>query len=178
MFFTEKHDCRVEIRRSNSLHLTAEGVVCGILEFYPNFHRAFYTNSLTDNTIKYFWLSPSVQETHLLDRGNNYLRETLGRLTTFREEGFLEKLTMPLIAQKFCANYATRSFFAVIRNITSYPHFEPHKSSPCLPTLFSEVNIYNISLLYNGYRFFPGCKMRPGRAADHSPLSSAAVMEK
>jgi len=23
----------------------------------------------------------------------------------------------------------------------------------------------------------PGCKVRPGRAADHSPLSSAAVME-
>ena len=24
---------------------------------------------------------------------------------------------------------------------------------------------------------FPGCKVRPGRAADHSPPSSAAVME-
>ena len=33
------------------------------------------------------------------------------------------------------------------------------------------------SLLYNGYRVFPGCKVRPGRAADHSPPSSAAVME-
>jgi len=33
------------------------------------------------------------------------------------------------------------------------------------------------SLLYNGYRFFPGGKVRPGRAADHSPPSSAAVME-
>ena len=33
------------------------------------------------------------------------------------------------------------------------------------------------SLLYNGYRLFPGGKVRPGRAADHSPLSSAAVME-
>jgi len=30
---------------------------------------------------------------------------------------------------------------------------------------------------YNGYRVFPGGKMRPGRAADHSPTSSAAVME-
>ena len=29
----------------------------------------------------------------------------------------------------------------------------------------------------NGYRFFPGGKVRPGRAADHSPPSSAAVME-
>jgi len=29
------------------------------------------------------------------------------------------------------------------------------------------------SLLYNGYRVFPGDKMRPGRAADHSPPSSA-----
>ena len=28
-----------------------------------------------------------------------------------------------------------------------------------------------------GYRFFPGGKLRPGRAADHSPTSSAAVME-
>ena len=33
------------------------------------------------------------------------------------------------------------------------------------------------SLLYNRYRVFPGGKVRPGRAADHSPPSSAAVME-
>ena len=33
------------------------------------------------------------------------------------------------------------------------------------------------SLLYNGYRVFPGGKIQPGRAADHSPPSSAAVME-
>ena len=33
------------------------------------------------------------------------------------------------------------------------------------------------SLLYNGYRVFHGGKVRPGRAADHSPPSSAAVME-
>jgi len=33
------------------------------------------------------------------------------------------------------------------------------------------------SLLYNGYRVFPGDKVRPGRAADHSPHSSAVVME-
>jgi len=33
------------------------------------------------------------------------------------------------------------------------------------------------SLLLNGYRVFPGGKVRPGRAADHSPPSSAAVME-
>ena len=33
------------------------------------------------------------------------------------------------------------------------------------------------SLLYNGYRVFPGSKVRPWRAADHSPPSSAAVME-
>ena len=31
------------------------------------------------------------------------------------------------------------------------------------------------SLLYNGYRIFPGGKVRPGRAADHSPPSSAEV---
>jgi hypothetical protein len=29
-----------------------------------------------------------------------------------------------------------------------------------------------------GTGFFPGGKMRPGRAADHSPPSSAVVMEK
>ena len=29
----------------------------------------------------------------------------------------------------------------------------------------------------NGYRVFPGGKLRPGRAADHSLPSSAAVME-
>ena len=33
------------------------------------------------------------------------------------------------------------------------------------------------SLLYNGYRVFPGGKVRPGRAADGSPPSSATVME-
>ena len=33
------------------------------------------------------------------------------------------------------------------------------------------------SLLYNGYRVFPGGKVRLGRAADYSPPSSAAVME-
>ena len=33
------------------------------------------------------------------------------------------------------------------------------------------------SLLYNWNRVFPGGKMRPGRAADHSPPSSAAIME-
>jgi hypothetical protein len=33
------------------------------------------------------------------------------------------------------------------------------------------------SLLYNGYRVFPGGKVRPGRAADHSPPSSAEVFE-
>ena len=33
------------------------------------------------------------------------------------------------------------------------------------------------SLLYNGYRIFPGGKVRPGRAADHSLPSSATVME-
>ena len=32
------------------------------------------------------------------------------------------------------------------------------------------------SLLYNGYRIFDGGKLRPGRAADHSPRSSVAVM--
>jgi hypothetical protein len=33
------------------------------------------------------------------------------------------------------------------------------------------------SLLYNGYRIFNGRKVRPGRAADHSPPSSAVAME-
>ena len=32
-------------------------------------------------------------------------------------------------------------------------------------------------LLYNGYRVFPGGKVQPERAADHSPHSSVAVME-
>jgi len=33
------------------------------------------------------------------------------------------------------------------------------------------------SLLYSGYRVFPGGKVRPGRGANHSPPSSVAVME-
>jgi len=32
-------------------------------------------------------------------------------------------------------------------------------------------------LLHNGYRVFPGGKVRPEPVADHSPPSSAAVME-
>jgi len=32
------------------------------------------------------------------------------------------------------------------------------------------------SLLYNGYWVFPRGKVRPGRAADHSPHSSVTVM--
>jgi hypothetical protein len=34
-----------------------------------------------------------------------------------------------------------------------------------------------LSLLYKEYRVFPGGKVRPGRAADHSPPSSALAME-
>jgi len=34
-----------------------------------------------------------------------------------------------------------------------------------------------LSLLYNGYRVFPGVKDRPGRDADPSPLSSPVVMK-
>jgi len=33
------------------------------------------------------------------------------------------------------------------------------------------------SLLYNGYRVFPGGRERPGREADPSPPSSAVVMK-
>ena len=33
------------------------------------------------------------------------------------------------------------------------------------------------SLLYNGYRVFPGGKVWPGYAADHSPPSSAVVIK-
>jgi len=33
------------------------------------------------------------------------------------------------------------------------------------------------NLLYNGHRVYPGGKVRPGRTADHSPPSSAAVIE-
>ena len=34
-----------------------------------------------------------------------------------------------------------------------------------------------MNLLYNGYWVFPGGKVRPGCAGDHSPPSSAAVTE-
>jgi hypothetical protein len=42
----------------------------------------------------------------------------------------------------------------------------PHLSRPTQPPV-----------KYNGYRVSPGGKVRPGRAADHSPPSNAAVME-
>ena len=44
----------------------------------------------------------------------------------------------------------------------------PHLSRPALGPP---------SLLYNGYRVFPGGKERPGRDADPSPPSSAVVMK-
>jgi len=39
------------------------------------------------------------------------------------------------------------------------------------------IIIISSSSTYNGYWVFPGGKVPPGRAADHSPCSSAAVME-
>ena len=39
------------------------------------------------------------------------------------------------------------------------------------------ISLTRISYIYNGYRVYLGGKVRPGRAADHSPPSSAAVME-
>jgi len=45
--------------------------------------------------------------------------------------------------------------------------FSARPEGPCGPP----------NLLYNGYPVFPGGKVLPGRAADHSPPSSAAVME-
>ena len=45
--------------------------------------------------------------------------------------------------------------------------FRPSRSAPGGP----------LSLLYNGYRVFPGGKVRPGRAVDRSAPSSVAVME-
>jgi len=52
-------------------------------------------------------------------------------------------------------------------------------SSPCVDEIFRRPDHPwgPSSLMYNGYRVFPGGKVRPGRAADHSPPSSAAVME-
>lgn len=124
----------MEIRRSS-----AEGVVCGILVRSIRIFRESSTlfPSLIIRSI--FSLSLSVQKPHLLNHGNNYLRKILGRLNTSREQRFLEKLAIPLIAQKFCPIYAAQNFFAVFRNTISYPHSEPDQSSPCFPILFSEV---------------------------------------
>jgi len=40
-----------------------------------------------------------------------------------------------------------------------------------------QLKILYYIYIYNGYRVFPGGKLRPGSAADHSPPSSAADME-
>ena len=45
--------------------------------------------------------------------------------------------------------------------------FSARSDRPCVPP----------SLLYNGYRVFPGGNVRPRRAADHLPASSAEVLE-
>jgi len=39
------------------------------------------------------------------------------------------------------------------------------------------LQIMTLPTTKNGYRFFPGGKVRPERDADHSPPTSAAVME-
>jgi hypothetical protein len=54
----------------------------------------------------------------------------------------------------------------------------PFNRTHFLPNIFRdfEWNILGGSLLYNGYRVFPGGKERPGRDADPSPPSSAVVM--
>jgi hypothetical protein len=100
----------VGIRRPSSLHLTAEGVVCGILVSSIRIFRQPSTlfPSLIIQSI-FFGLRPSIQKPHLLNHGNNYLRKTLGRLNTSRGQKFLQKLTIPLIAQKFCPVYAARN---------------------------------------------------------------------
>jgi len=68
-------------------------------------------------------------------------------------------------------------------------HLLIHKFLICflLTTVVTEIIIISLleadrpwgppSLLYNGYRVFLGGKVRPGRAAEHSPPSSAEVLE-
>jgi len=62
-----------------------------------------------------------------------------------------------------------------------YAYFSPipcmlHSLSISCSLIWSSLIIFRPpSLLYNGYRIFPGGKVQPGRAADHSPPSSAAV---
>ena len=52
-------------------------------------------------------------------------------------------------------------------------------SNPSVDEIFrpSRPVLWPTQPLYNGYRFFPGGKVRPGRAADHLPPSSAAAIE-
>ena len=45
--------------------------------------------------------------------------------------------------------------------------FSAHPDRPCDPP----------NLLYNGYRVFPGGKVRPGRAADRQTPSNAETLE-
>jgi len=50
-----------------------------------------------------------------------------------------------------------------------------------LPILSHEILVTNITIIIASCKMgtgsFPGGKVRPGRAADHSPRSSAAIME-
>ena len=69
---------------------------------------------------------------------------------------------------------------AVQYTVTHKQYTEQHNSQliweECGPChVFASYTLEFASFLYNGYRVFPGGKVRPGRVADHSPPSSAAV---
>jgi len=58
----------------------------------------------------------------------------------------------------------------------SYTSSRPVELHAWRSAKFPCIEILKYCLLY-GYRVFPGGKVRPGRAADRSHTSSAAVME-
>jgi hypothetical protein len=64
---------------------------------------------------------------------------------------------------------------SVVGIATAYGLDGPGIESQCGARYSAPVQTGPPSLLYNGYRVFPGGKVRPGRDADPSPRSSAEV---
>ena len=78
-----------------------------------------------------------------------------------------------LSALRSCRLYPPKEILPVLSSVRSGIESRWGKNFPPVQTGPGATP----SLLYNGYRVFPGGKVRPERAADHSPPSSAAVME-
>jgi len=77
----------------------------------------------------------------------------------------MEDREMPRM-HKYGESKATQIVMATVPHVTAWAGLTKYHADGVL-----------LDWVYNGYLVFPGGKVRPGRAADHSPPSSVAVIE-